>query len=187
MEVLKRRLCSLFPADLSRRAVEGPLWRITCSLFPKLVTSVTCKQTLGADTIDAISSFAEEHGLVPQTSSQRISLPRTMLSLVFCALVALSQAHAFQTQGQVELNEAGRKIKTRVAPEYPELAKRLRVYGVARVKFIVTPEGTVKEVHEVGGNPVLVAALTQAVKQWKYEPSARETVVEVKATFPPPN
>jgi len=125
--------------------------------------------------------------LVPQPSRQRISLPRTIFSLVFCALTALSQGNALQIQGQVELNEAGRKIKTRVAPEYPELAKRLRVYGVARVRFTVTLEGAVKEVHDLGGNPVLVEALIQAVKQWKYEASAKETVVEVKATFARPN
>ena len=125
--------------------------------------------------------------MVPQTSRQHTSLLRTILSLVFCALAALSQGNALQIQGQVELNEAGRKIKTRVAPEYPELAKRLRVYGIARVRFTVTPEGAVKEVHDLGGNPVLVEALIQAVKQWKYEASAKETVVEVKATFARPN
>ena len=81
--------------------------------------------------------------MVPPPSSPRISF-RMLLSLVFCALAILSQAQALQTQGQVELNEAGRKIKTRVAPEYPELAKRLRVRGVARVQFTVMPDGSVK-------------------------------------------
>ena|SRR5215471_1056418 len=144
--------------------------------------------TLSADTIESIRVHKRRSlELLPRLRSPRVSLLSTILSLVFCALSALSQCNALQVQGQVELNEAGRKIKTRVAPEYPELAKRLRVYGVARVQFTVTPEGAVKEVHDLGGNPVLVEALIQAVKQWKYEASAKETVVEVKATFARPN
>jgi outer membrane biosynthesis protein TonB len=47
----------------------------------------------------------------------------------------------------------------------------------------VSPEGSVKQVKEVGGNPVLLGAVVQAVKQWKYEPGPRESVMEVKAAF----
>jgi outer membrane biosynthesis protein TonB len=38
---------------------------------------------------------------------------------------------------------------------------------------------------ELGGNPVLVEALLRAVKKWKYEPAAKETVMEVKFEFSP--
>jgi outer membrane biosynthesis protein TonB len=38
---------------------------------------------------------------------------------------------------------------------------------------------------ELGGNPVLVDALLRAVKKWKYEPAAKETVMEVKFEFSP--
>ncbi|HEY6250812.1 MAG TPA: energy transducer TonB [Candidatus Angelobacter sp.] len=103
--------------------------------------------------------------------------------LVLCTLAVLPQANAYQKPGQVEINEAGRKIKKRVPPQYPELALRLRIQGAARVEFTVTPEGAVKDVHELGGHPLLVDALVQAVKQWKYEPAAKETLVEVKAMF----
>lgn len=103
--------------------------------------------------------------------------------LVLCSLTLLSAANAFQSPGQVEINEAGRKIKKRVIPEYPQLAQRLHVHGAARVQFTVTPDGAVKDVHELGGHPVLVEALVEAVKQWKYEPASKETLVEVKATF----
>ena len=72
------------------------------------------------------------------------------------------------------MNEAGRKIKKRVAPEYPELAQKLRVRGSARVQFTVTPEGTVKEIRELGGHPLLLESLVRAVNKWKYEPSGKE-------------
>jgi outer membrane biosynthesis protein TonB len=53
------------------------------------------------------------------------------------------------------------------------------------VEFTVTPEGAVKDVKELGGNPVLLEALVRAVKQWKYEPASKEAIIEVKAAFSP--
>jgi hypothetical protein len=41
----------------------------------------------------------------------------------------------------------------------------------------------VSEVRELGGNPLLLGALVSAVKQWKYEPASRESVMEIKAFF----
>jgi TonB family protein len=123
--------------------------------------------------------------LSPQSVGRRALLPKRLLTLVFCSLAFLSQATALQNPGQVEINEAGRKIKKRVAPEYTELAQRLRIQGAARVQFTVTPEGGVKDIRELGGHPLLLESLVRAVKQWKYEPSGKETTVEVKATFTP--
>ena len=79
--------------------------------------------------------------------------------------------------------EDSRKVKSSVPPEYPELARRLNIRGVARVEATVTPEGTVKSVKELGGNPVLVEALSRAVKKWKYEPADQTSVIEVKFDF----
>ncbi len=81
--------------------------------------------------------------------------------------------------------EDTRKLKSSVPPEYPELARRLSLRGVARVQETIAPDGTVKEVKELGGNPVLVEALTRAVKNWKYEPANTTSVVEVKFEFMP--
>ena len=121
--------------------------------------------------------------MVPQLWSGRAPLIRMILGLVLCALFVGPQASAFQTKIHVEANDSGRKIKNRIVPEYPDLALRTRITGVARVQLTVTPEGDVKDVKELGGSPVLLAALVRAVKQWKYEPGAKETEVEVKADF----
>ncbi|HZI58344.1 MAG TPA: energy transducer TonB [Verrucomicrobiae bacterium] len=76
-----------------------------------------------------------------------------------------------------------RKIKSGEPPEYPELARRLGLRGTARVQATVAPDGTVKQVKDLGGNPVLVDALARAVKKWKYEPSDKTSIVEVKFDF----
>lgn len=79
-----------------------------------------------------------------------------------------------------------RKIKTRVEPVYPELAKRNNISGSARVELVVTPEGRVKDVKVLGGNPVLVQAVMAAVMKWKYEPAAEESSVIIKFDFANP-
>jgi TonB family protein len=86
--------------------------------------------------------------------------------------------------GQLAQAQASsRKLKVSVPPEYPELARKMKIEGVARVLLTVTTDGRVIGVKELGGNPVLVAALVQAVKKWKYEAADHESEIEVRFEF----
>jgi TonB family protein len=78
---------------------------------------------------------------------------------------------------------ASRKLKTGAPPEYPELAKKNNIKGTARVQLLVAFDGKVKDVKILGGHPVLVQAVVDAVTKWKYEPSAQESIVIVKFDF----
>lgn len=78
-------------------------------------------------------------------------------------------------------DDNGRKLKTKVNPQYPELAKRMNVAGSVRLELIVAANGQVKSVKPLGGHPLLIDAAESAVKQWKYEPGPEATeVVEIK-------
>lgn len=79
-----------------------------------------------------------------------------------------------------------RKVKNRVDPVYPELAKRNNISGSARVELLITTDGRVKDVRVLGGNPVLVDAVVAAVMKWKYEPAAEESSVVIKFDFTNP-
>jgi len=59
----------------------------------------------------------------------------------------------------------------------------MRISGVARVVATVNPKGSVIQVSEVGGNPVLLEALVKAVKKWTYEPSNKTSTIEVRFEF----
>jgi len=85
--------------------------------------------------------------------------------------------------GSVAQAEDVRKPKSNPPPEYPELARRLKIRGAARVRVTIAPDGEVKAVQEVGGNPVLVDALARAVRKWTYEPADKTSVLEVKVHF----
>lgn len=76
-----------------------------------------------------------------------------------------------------------RKLKVSVTPEYPELARKMNIQGAARVLLTVATDGRVVGVKELGGNPVLVASLVQAVRKWKYEAADHESDIEVRFEF----
>jgi TonB family protein len=99
--------------------------------------------------------------------------------LTLCAGLFLHTGAA-QTQGHED-----RKVITRVAPLYPALAKRMHVGGVVKLEVVIRPNGSVKSVKVVGGNPVLIEAATAAVQKWKFEPGPEETAEVVQLVFDP--
>ncbi len=81
--------------------------------------------------------------------------------------------------------ETGRKVKSRVSPVYPELAKQMNVSGAVKVQLTIAPDGTVKSAKALGGHPVLINSAIDAVKRWKYEPAKEETTTIVQFNFSP--
>ena len=78
-----------------------------------------------------------------------------------------------------------RKIKSKVLPLYPELAKKMNLSGVVRLELVVAPNGTVKDTKVIGGNPILVNAALDAVKKWRFEPASEESTVIKEFKFDP--
>jgi len=102
--------------------------------------------------------------------------------LIFsCLLVAFS---LFPYQ-PIHAQSSARKVKVRVEPEYPDLARRNNITGSARLELKVSPDGKVKDIKVLGGNPVLVQAAVTAVTKWKYEPASEESTIIVKCDFNP--
>jgi TonB family protein len=104
---------------------------------------------------------------------------RPVASLFLLVVFALFSYHPAFAQS------ATRKLKNRVEPQYPDLARRNNISGSARVELLVATDGKVKDVKVLGGNPVLVQAAVTAVMKWKYEPAAEESTIVVKFDFSP--
>jgi protein TonB len=81
--------------------------------------------------------------------------------------------------------ELTRKAKSKVAPAYPALARRLRITGTVKVLVVVSTSGGLKETKVVGGNPVLVNAAMDALKKWKFEPGDSDSSGTVEFKFEP--
>ena len=67
-------------------------------------------------------------------------------------------------------------IKT-VSPIYPAEASEKKVQGIVRLHVILDRDGKVSQIQVVNGDPLLVSAAIEAVKQWAYKPQPDERYV----------
>ena len=103
------------------------------------------------------------------------------LGIAIIALLAVMVA----VQTASAQDEGDRKVKSRVAPVYPELARKMNVSGVVKVQITIAPSGTVKTAKALGGHPLLIESAVDAIKKWKYEPAKDETTTIVQFNFNP--
>jgi len=79
--------------------------------------------------------------------------------------------------------DLSKRVKTRVQPTYPELARRMAVKGTVKLMVTVGTNGKVKSTKVVGGHPVLVGASEDAIRRWKFEPASDEATGIVEFIF----
>lgn len=98
-----------------------------------------------------------------------------MISFVFVSffVVLAIPAHAAGDRG----------IAARVAPVYPELAKRMKITGAVKVEATVDAAGKVTEAKAISGSKILEPAAEEAVRKWKFETGAASSTVEVEVNF----
>lgn len=114
----------------------------------------------------------------------------SLRALTRCIAVGLLIAGCAATNapfawGQDPPQEITRKTKSKIAPLYPELARRMNIAGVVKVQITVDKNGIVKNTKLVGGHPILASAALDAVKKWRYESGTEETTGVVEFHFDP--
>jgi TonB family protein len=83
-----------------------------------------------------------------------------MLMVALALLLSSASAYA---------QESICKSKATIRVAYPEIARRMKIAGIVRLKLELTPSGSVRESKVIGGNPVLASAAQAAAKQAKFE------------------
>jgi TonB family protein len=103
------------------------------------------------------------------------------MALLVCSSTSVVLSHRFSF-AQQDAPEIERKVLSRVAPTYPDLARKTNIHGAVKLGVVVAPDGRVESTKVVGGNPVLIQAAVDAVRKWKYEAGPQRTneVVELK-------
>ena len=101
-----------------------------------------------------------------------------LVLLTFVTVLSLSPRAAFADD-----EGGGRRVKTRVQPVYPDLAKRMNVTGSVKVQVVVAPNGSIKSTKVIGGHPLLVEPAMDALRKWKFEPGSEETTTTVEFKF----
>jgi protein TonB len=59
----------------------------------------------------------------------------------------------------------------RVQPSYPPLARQTRISGTVRLHAIIGKDGSVQQLTQETGHPLLVQAALDAVRRWRYKPT----------------
>ena len=92
--------------------------------------------------------------------------------------------------GPIRVSEGveGAKLIYSPHPAYPPLAKTVHSQGVVKLEAIIAADGSIRNLRVVSGPPLLVAAATDAVRQWRYHPTllngvAVEVLTEIDITF----
>jgi protein TonB len=105
-------------------------------------------------------------------------------AIAYLALFGLSQTIVGQDNPRkLSKSEALSAIVSKTNPEYPPIARQLKLQGVVEVEALVAEDGSVETVNIVSGNPVLTRAAAAAVKKWKFTP-LKEEGKPVKALAP---
>ena len=90
----------------------------------------------------------------------------------FIVLVMLVGAVALAQEAPKKITRAAAMagLVTKVEPEYPAMARQLKMQGLVELEAVVSETGAVTKVEIVKGNPVLTAPSAEAVKHWKFKP-----------------
>jgi TonB family protein len=114
----------------------------------------------------------------------RARMIRIALLAAIVAFLGLPPALFSQVNG---VEPVKRTLKSSVPPVYPALAKRVKAAGKVKVEVTISAAGRVKDTRVIGGSPLLVTAAIDAVKQWKYEPAAKDSTEIVEFEFKDPS
>ena len=71
---------------------------------------------------------------------------------------------------QVSPASANGYLLERVEPQYPEAALQRHIQGPVELKVLVGTDGLVRRLTTISGDPLLVSAATDAVRQWRFKP-----------------
>jgi TonB family protein len=75
--------------------------------------------------------------------------------------------------GSLSPGITGGRLLERVQPKYPAKAIAEKLEGSVNLRGAVGPDGIVRDLKLVHGDPVLGDAALEAVEQWRYEPYRR--------------
>ena len=113
-----------------------------------------------------------------------MKLKAILISLALTLVLGGAAIVPHKASAQDNATDAGkRKVRVRVTPEYPALAKQMQMTGKVKIEATVAADGHVVSTRVVGGSPILVNSAVDALKKWHFEPAAKETTEIVEFAF----
>ena len=112
---------------------------------------------------------------VTKTAALGLAMAACFLGMTFSPLLSFAQ--------RTDENQTTRKVRSKVEPKYPILARQYQWTGSVKIELTVSPSGLVSKTRLLGGNPVLAGPALEAAKQWKYEAAQTETIEIAEFVF----
>lgn len=97
--------------------------------------------------------------------------------------------NASQSSERVRLSTDTAQVLTHpVEPNYPLLAKEMKVQGSVVLQALIGKDGKIQDLHTVSGPTILSSAAREAVQQWRFKPyyqsgQAVETIARITVNF----
>jgi TonB family protein len=88
-----------------------------------------------------------------------------------------------ETAAVAASNASFPKPTSSASPVYPEGARAARVAGIVKLWFMLNANGEVAEAGIASGNPLLRAAVLEAVKSWRFQPNILPSNVRFETEF----
>jgi TonB family protein len=66
--------------------------------------------------------------------------------------------------------QTAQSVSVSVPPDYPLLARQMKVQGAVSLQALISREGTIQELQILSGPVILATAAREAVKQWHFKP-----------------
>lgn len=67
-------------------------------------------------------------------------------------------------------NVSASLVAESVRPDYPMLARQMKVQGSVILQALIGRDGLIQDLHVLSGPPILAAAAQEAVRQWHFKP-----------------
>ncbi|MGD1211680.1 MAG: energy transducer TonB [Candidatus Acidiferrales bacterium] len=111
----------------------------------------------------------------------RVWLAAMGVALLLGGSAAVLMPKASAQESSTEANR--RKVRSKVVPDYPPLAKQMNVTGKVKIETTIAADGHVLNTKVIGGSPLLVNAALDALKKWRFEPAAKDTTETIEFEF----
>ncbi|MCX6596082.1 MAG: energy transducer TonB [Acidobacteria bacterium] len=96
-----------------------------------------------------------------------ITRPLAVLALSTLAVIAAEPVAITEAQGR-------KAALAKAEPEYPAMARQMKVAGRVQLQALVDPDGNVVKTEVLEGHALLGSACSNAVKKWKFKPFSDE-------------
>jgi TonB family protein len=83
----------------------------------------------------------------------------------------------------VSADSTGRKVRSKVVPAYPDIARSAHITGKVKIEATIAADGHVISTKVVGGSPVLVNAAVEALDKWRFEAGPSDTTEIIEFQF----